>query len=228
MPVPADLFGTHYLDAESFRNMAELFGAGVSMCDYPNTTDGNAKLLRVLKAASRAIDSFTARDYSPDDKTETHRLDLSTWRFSVNNPPVVTVSSCRIYYAIDGYLQIDPSKLFINNQKGYIEITRLLEGSLHQLEVTGTEIAGPQVIVIYKSLQSIPKNVQLACGFQAGHLINSGFADKMLPPNMGKLDLGGLSINNKKHYGSAEANQAASFSRDAERLLIQEIKISIA
>ena len=227
MPAVTD-YGSAYLDAESFRASAELFGAGMSLCDYPADSAGNAKLDFALQAASRQIDAHCARDFSPAAKTETHPLNLTTWRFSVNNPPIVAISSCKIYYAIESFITILPDRIFVNNQQNYLEITRLLDGGLTILEEIGTEIAGPQIIIVYTSLQDIPNHVRLACGFQTAHLINSGFVDKTLPPNFGKIDMGGLSVNNKKGYRSSDEQQAGSLSADAQRLLVSEIKYSAA
>jgi hypothetical protein len=227
MPPVTD-YGTAYLDAESFRTSAALFGVGMSMCEYPSDSDGNAKLNFVLQAASRTIDAFCARDFSPDDHTEQHSFDRSTWQFVVNNPPVTSISSCTIRYGKDGTLSIPTANVYINNQKRCCEITRSMDGTLVILDAMGTELIDPQVEVVYKSVQDIPKHVQLACGFQAGHLINSGFVDKTLPPNFGKIEMSGLSINNKKGYRSSEEMSAGSFSPDAQRLLIQGIKFSIA
>jgi hypothetical protein len=228
MAVAENLFGTAYLDAESFRAHAELFGVGMAFADYPESPEGDKKLDRVLQAASRAIDAETGRNYSPESKTETHRLDLRNWRFSVNNPPVIEIVSCKIRYATDGVISVNPTRVFISSQQNYLEITRFSEEALALLGTIGTEISEPQVEIEYKSLQTVPSNVRLACGYQAGHLINSGFADKTLPPNFGKLEMGDLKINNKKGYRSSEEMRSGSFSAEARHLLAGEIKISVS
>lgn len=225
MAVAEDLFGTAYLDAESFRAHAELFGVGMSFADY---ADDDKKLLRVLQAASRDIDAFCCRDFSPEAKTETQTLDLTNWQFKVNNPPVIEIVSCKIRYAVDGFFNVSPDRVFVNNQKNYLEITRFADEGLAMLGSIGTEISEPQVEITYKSLQDVPKHVKLAAGFQAGHLINTGFVDKMVPTNFGKIEMGDLVMNNKKGYRTHEEQKAGSFSADAARLLAQEIKISIA
>ncbi len=46
--------------------------------------------------------------------------------------------------------------------------------------------------------------------------------------NFGKIDMGGLSVNNKKGYRSSEEMSAGSFSPDAARLLTQEINFGVA
>lgn len=225
MAIPDELFGEAYLDIETFRDMAAFFGAGMSLsCDYPDDAAGNARLLRVLAAASRTIDTHCGRSFDDDERTEQHELDLTTWKFTVNNPPVSSVTSCTIRYAMNGTISIAPANIYINNQKSFLEISRTLDGSLTILDAIGSEFEKPVIEIVYKSFADVPKNVRIACGFQTGHLINSGFVDKSLPPNFGKIDMGGLSINNKKGYRSAEEMNAGSLSADAERLLASEVR----
>lgn len=220
-------YGTAYLDVESFRQSAALFGVGMSLsCDYPESTEGNTAIAFALQAASRHIDAFCARTFTPEDLKEQHLFDPATWRFQVNNPPVTEIVSCAIRYGLNSTITILPADIYVCNQQKYLEIVRRLE-SLTTLEI-GTELINPVIEVVYKSLQTVPANVQLACGYQAAHLINEGFVDKMLPPNFGKLDLTGLSINNKKGYKSSGEKLAETISPGAERLLISERKISIA
>lgn len=214
MPVE---FGPAYLDAESFRLSAELFGAGMAMVKYPVTTP-DTKLENALKAASRAVDAYCGKNFLDADKTETCSFDLRTWRFAVNNPPVAEVVSCSIRYAVDGTITVPPANVFINNQRGFLEISRNLEQQLIT-SFTPTELYEPVVEVVYKSLQEVPSDVALATAYQAAHMINAGFADYNLPPNMGKVDLGGMSINNKKGAKSHDEMRASSMSPDAERLL---------
>lgn len=228
MPVAEDLYGIAYLDVESFRDGAALFGVGMAMCDYANDADGNAKLARVLQAASRAVDAFCSRSFTPENRTEQHALDLKSWTFTVNNPPVAEIVSCVLRYSVDGTIDIPPANVFINNQKKYCEIARRLGEAYSVLDAIGSDLNEPQIEVVYKSLQTIPVHVALATGYQAGHLINSGFVDKTLPPNFGKLDMNGISVNNKKGYRSSEEMSAGSLSPDAERLLRQEIRFSAA
>ena len=214
---PVD-FGPAYLDAESFRLSAELFGVGMAMIKYPDSEPGNEKLTAALKAASRAVDTFCGKNFLSTEKTETCRFDLTTWQFTVNNPPVAEVTSCAIRYAVDATLTVAPANVFINNQRGYLEIARNLEQQLITA-FTPTELKEPVIEIVYKSLQEVPPDVALATAYQTAHMINSGFADYNLPPNMGKVDLGGMAINNKKGSKSQEEMRASSFSPDAERLL---------
>ena len=210
-------FGTAYLDAESFRESAELFGAGMAMVKYPEA-DPDTKLLNALKAASRAVDAFCGKNFLGEDKTENCRLDLTTWQFTVNNPPVSEVVSCLIRFAVDGTIEIPPAQIYINNQVRYLEISRTL-GQQLITSFTPTVLNEPQVEIVYKSLQSVPADVQLATGYQAAHMINAGFVDYSLPPSMGKVDIGGMALNNKKGAKSQEEMRSSSFSPDAERLL---------
>ena len=227
MPVADDLFGVAYLDAESFRYNADLFGVGMALADYPAGNEGNKKLAKVLQAASRAVDAFCAREFTPENRSETHRLDRMTWRFSVNNPPISSIVSCAIRYGTDATIALDVWRVFVNNQEGYCEITRDLGGETFVAE-TLQSISAPQIEIVYKSLQNVPKAVALATGYQAAHMINNGFVDKTMPPNFGKLDLGGLSVNNKKGYRSAEEMRSGALSAEAERLLSTYRKFSAA
>ncbi len=212
------LFGVAYLGVDDFRSAANLFGVELSMGAYPTGADGDLALLRVLQAASRAIDAYCGSAFTPDDITEQHVFDVTTWQFVPNSLPVISVSSCVLRYAVGGTVNINADRLYINNQNGYIEITRNLDSSLVALEVIGV-LDNPVVEITYKSLQSVPNAIKLAAGYQAGHLINSGFVDSVLPANFGKLDVGGLILNNKKGYRSTDELRSGSISADAERLL---------
>lgn len=228
MPFDANIFGTAYLDAENFRLSAAMFGAGMSLCDYPEDETGNAKLNLVLAAASREIDRYCKRDFLPEPRTETQAFDLETWRFSVNNPPVIEIVNVALRYGADAAESFNASQIYVNNQKNFLEILRIIGGAFTIITQIGAELREPVIEITYKSSQDVPSHVRLACGFQAGHLMNTGFVDKTLPPNFGKLNLEGLDINNKKGYRSAEEVDAGSLSADARRLLATEVKFSIA
>lgn len=226
MSVDADLFGIAYLDAASFRQHAKLFGVGMALADYP-TADPDVDLNRVLQAASRAVDAFCGCDFDPADKVETHPLDPLTWQFVVNNPPVASISACAVRYAVDGTIVLNVANVYINNQGGYCEITRAIDATALIASQIGTELAGPQVEITYKSLQAVPKAVKLGTGYQAAHMINSGFVDKTVPPNFGSVDLEGLKLNNKRGNKSAEEMASSSFSAEAERVLMPYKRIAV-
>lgn len=228
MPVDPNIYGEAYLDAENFRLSAAMFGAGMSLCDYPDDDGGNAKLNLVLAAASRVIDRHCQRDFSPNPRSETQAFDLDTWRFSVNNPPVSEIVAVALRYGADAAEPFTTSQIFINNQKNYLEILRIIGGAFTIISQVGSELSEPVIEITYKSYADVPSTVKLATGFQAGHLMNTGFVDKTLPPNFGKLNMGGLDINNKKGYKSPEEVDAGSLSPDARRLLAGEIKFSAA
>lgn len=218
--MPDPLFGVAYLDAEDFRPSAKLFGVEMSfVSSYPDTEDGNAALDLVLQAASRAVDAFCGKVFTEDEITENHDLDTATWQFAVNNTPVASITSCLIRHSVNGTITIDPAKIYINNQKGYCQITWAISALDVIVAQLGTALTEAQIEVVYKSLQTVPNNVKLATGYQAGHMINSGYVDAKAPPNFGTVDIGGLKLNNRKGFKSAEDLQAASFSLDAERLL---------
>ena len=228
MPVNPNIYGTAYLDAENFRASAAMFGTGMSLCDYPDDDDGNAKLSLVLASASRIIDRHCLRDFSPAARQETQAFDLQTWRFSVNNPPVSEIVTAALRYGADAAEPFSASQIFINNQKNYLEILRIIGGTFTIISQVGSELSEPVIEIEYKSYADIPAPVKLAAGFQAGHLINTGFVDKTLPPNFGKLNLGGLDINNKKGYRSSEEMAAGSISAEAAALLAPFQRFSVS
>lgn len=218
MAVDANLFGTAYLDAENFRYNAELFGVGAALDKYQNDLDGNKRLDLVLQAASRAVDTFCGRDFLAADKSEVHNFGPH-WQIKPNHPPVISISSIVVRTAVDGSVSVSPSDCYINNQKGYIEITGGLNSMVGILATVGSEIDGPQVEITYKSYQSIPNEVKVGTGYQAGMMINAGYVDAMVPPNFGAVDLSGLKINNRKGAGSQEQKAQIGFSPEAERVL---------
>jgi hypothetical protein len=226
MPVPADLFGTAYLDAESFREMRTFFGAQMSVASYPDTDEGNANLDRALQAASRAIDAFCGKHFLSSNITENHQLDAS-WRFSVNNPPVASLVSCVLRFAIDRTMTLDIDNIYVNKQKGYCEIGRLDESVMSVAQALGNEII-PQIEVVYKSLQSVPHEVKLAAGYQTAYMLNNGFVESSAPAQMGVIDLGGLKINNVKGRRSSDEQRALALCPEAQSLLQAHRRITVA
>lgn len=213
------LFGITYLETEDFRLSQSLFGAGMAMCDYANTTEGNLRLLNVLAAASRMIDAFCGRDFSPAAKTEQQKF-TNGRQFQVNCFPVAEIIQCKIKFTTTFSETLPVTDIYVNNQAQYLEITALNQSQIAiESHLVAVALEEPVIEIIYTSYQSIEPAVRLACGYQAAHLINSGFVDKMMPPNFGKLDMSGLSINNKKGYKSAEEKSAGSMNAEAERLL---------
>ena len=218
--MPDPLFGVAYLGAAEFRPSAKLFGVEMSfVANYPDDTPGNAALDIVLQAASRSIDAFCGRSFLAADITEKHDLNTATWQFAVNNTPVSSITSCLIRYAVDGAITIDPAKIYINNQKGYCQITWAVSALDVIVAQLGTALTESQIEVVYKSLQAVPSEVKLATGYQAGHMINSGYVDANIPPDFGKLNIKGMDLNNRKGFKTADERRETSFSAEAERPL---------
>lgn len=218
MAVPSDLFGVAYLDAESFRATAKLFGVGVAFIEYPTGSAGDTKLAHVLQAASRSVDQFCGKVFTPANITEKCRLIQPQRQFVVQNPPVAEIVSCAIRYAKEGAITIPAENVYINNQQGYCEISQIDEATIAVYESLGSEIDGPIVEVVYKSLQSVPNPIKLATGYQAGYMINRGFVDTMVPSGLGAIDLGGMALNSRKGRKESE-DEDNSFSPEAAKLL---------
>lgn len=226
--VPDDLFGIAYLDAESFRAAAGLFGVGVAMSGYPDDDTGNQKLEFALQAASRVIDSYCCRNFIGDPISEQHRITGDVWKFTVNCPPVSSVEACSIRYAIDSTLIIKPSDVYINNQEGLLEIPRGIDAVAQILSILGSELENIVAEVLYYSFEDIPPAVRSATGYQAAMMMNGGYVDANVPANFGAIDLGGMKLNNRKGSRNSADAFDGSIAPEAARLLLPYRKISVA
>ena len=228
MAIDANLFGTAYLDAENFRANAAAFGVGMSLADYPAGNAGDQALSRVLQAASRLIDSHTGLDFSPEPRTEQHLFDFGTRRIKLNNPPVSAVNSFRVVFSPGTNQVFNSSDFYINNQLGYVELTDIAVGFGIITEYLSLGLSDPVAEITYTSYLDVPRPVKLACGYQAGKMINDGFVDKTIAPNFGQLEINGLTVNNKKGYRlKAEDIKASTLDPTAEKLLSQFKKITL-
>ncbi len=226
--MPSELFGNAYLDAESFRKNATLFGVGMAFCDFPDDDEGNEKLLNVLQAASRMIDSEAGKDFTPGNRSEQHLFDFAKRQIKVNNPPVSEIISVNIIFSPGASQVFTPQDCYINNQLSYIEITDLAIGLGVITNYLNLGLSDPVAEIVYKSAQDVPKHVALATGYQAAKMINEGFVDTQLPPNFGQIDMGGLTINNKKGYRlKAEDVNATVIDPMAKKLLNSDKTITV-
>ncbi|HEX8685728.1 MAG TPA: hypothetical protein VF654_04475, partial [Pyrinomonadaceae bacterium] len=162
MPLELDnILGALYLSPEDFRKRASAFGARVAL---PEDED---ELKAHLAGASRAIDAFCGRPFSPEAVTETHRLDAETRRVSVNRPPVLELTGFTILSGPDRSFAVETSQVFVNRQENYLEVVSW--GALIGLAAGAGSlgIIEPQAEVTYKSYQDVPQAVAAACGYAA-------------------------------------------------------------
>lgn len=228
MAIDPNIFGTAYLDTENFRAGAALFGVGMSLCDYPATEDGDAKLTGVLQAASRVIDAETGLTFTPGDHAEQHHFDFATRQVKLNNHPVAQIVSFRVIFSPGSQQTFQSSDIYINNQLGYIELTDIAVGFGIITEYLSLGLTDPVAEIVYKSFQDVPQAVKLACGYQAAKMINDGYVDKELPANFGAIDLDGIKINNRKGFiNSKEQKEASVLDPTAARLLAGFKRISV-
>jgi hypothetical protein len=199
MPVTGtdSILGVPYLAYDRFRERAELFGCGMAMANFPDTDPGNTKLVAVLAAASRAIDSACGRNFLSGNLTENHAWNPTTRRTRVNMPPVLSLVSYAIRLSPSTVATFNIADVYVNNQENYIELLSLASaGSLTPM-LASFGLMEPQVEIVYTSYASVPVEVVQACGFQTAFMINEGFVNQMVPQGFGSLDLGGIKASNQ-------------------------------
>jgi hypothetical protein len=188
MPLEADnILGVCYLAPEEFLSRARLFGAGMSINGL------NAEGVKpVLAMASRAIDAHCGRSFTPDAITENHRWNGATRRISVNQPPVMTLSTYRLRTAPSQVQSFNVADVLINNQENYLELATLAAAVGMTGDLLGLGLCEAQVEVTYLSYQAIPQAVAAACGFTAAKMANMGYVSAQVPDGFQKISLGGF------------------------------------
>ena len=193
----SDLFGLAYLDAQSFRNNAGLFGARIALSNFPKD-ENDSSIVTLAASASRVIDSICGRHFKPDPISENHPFDFRTRRTRVNSPPVVNLSSYAIRTGAGTVSSFPLNSLYINNEESYIELLSiaLAYGLTSQILTLGMN--EPQVEITYTSFQTPPAEVSLACGYVMAELANKGFVDGLVPAGFGQLKVGGITAGNAR------------------------------
>lgn len=230
MATPTDLFGAAYLDAADFRNYADLFGAGMALAKYPDDDVGNNKLQAALAASSRTIDSLCGRSFLPGNISEQHLFDPAVKRISVNSPPVMELVEFKVRTSPGTIMQFQVSDVYVNNQKGYVELSNLAKSEALIADLLQMGLSQPQAEIVYKSYQSVPQKIRLACGYQTAFEINSGFVNSTLPPSFGRLEIGGIKVGNvSKQKFSQDSNVSVNrVAPQLEELLAEFKKLSVA
>ncbi|HZS45386.1 MAG TPA: hypothetical protein VFC63_09815 [Blastocatellia bacterium] len=185
MPLASDTtLGVCYIDPTVFKANAAVYGAAAAIAPL---SDDEIKMLVAL--ASREIDNYCGRTFTPDTITENHKFDPATRRVSPNNPPVIELLSFQVQIAPQVYSNFDISNVLINNQENYLELASLAAIASQQLtsQVIALGISQPQVIIQYLSYQSIPESVAGATAITAAYKANEAFANSAITPGVGLL-----------------------------------------
>lgn len=178
-------FGTMYLDPNAFVASAAIFGVDKALPDDIDVIKAQ------LAAASRWIEAETGKSYVPDeDQTEQHEWDPITRRIAVNNPPVMSISSYKIYTGVSTFATFATTSLVINNQVNYVELTSLAAAASLTPGLLALGLTTPFVQIVYKSYGAVKANIKLVTGYVAARLMNTAFIDAQLPPGIKSIKIG--------------------------------------
>jgi hypothetical protein len=164
--------------------------------------DVTTNISAYIAAASRWIDAFTGKDFTPNtDITEQHNWDPVTRRIPVNNSPILSVSDYRIFIGPSNSASFPVSALYINNQENWVELASMTAaGSLTNALLT-IGLYSPVVSITYKSHNDVKPNIKLATGYILGAMINQGIMQRALPPGLQSIQIGevrAVRMNNSK------------------------------
>jgi hypothetical protein len=206
MPLETDeLFGLCYLSSADFIARADVFGASAYIAAYAADA---VKVKALLAMASRDVDSFCGRDFSPAARTEQHKWRPETRRVSVNAPPVAAVSSFAVVVGAGQRATFQADEVLVNNQENYVELVALATAESLTSQIIALGITQPFVEIVYTTLQDIPPKVRLAVGHQATHRAKLASEAGNIPAGISSFSVGPLSVgfNNKtKDVGLCDA-----------------------
>lgn len=178
-------FGPLYLDPNAFVSAAAMFGVEKAL------PDDLGLIQSFLASASRWIEAQTGKVYVPElDTVEQHRWDPVTRRITVNNPPVLSVSSYKVFTGADTFATFQSNTLVINNQENYVELTAMAAvGNLTPGLLT-LGLTEPFVEITYKSFNSVKFNIKLATGYVAARMMNSALVEGQIPFGIKSIKIG--------------------------------------
>ncbi|MGB9180066.1 MAG: hypothetical protein WCB68_12535 [Pyrinomonadaceae bacterium] len=181
------VLGASYLSPQDFLDRAEFFGAQVSIAD--KTAQG---LQSLAASASRAIDAYCQRGFSPSAITERHTWNGARRRVSVNQSPVMTLQSFVIIAALDHEIEIPVADILINNTRNFLEVTPAGAELISSGSDNNTDLLEAEVEVVYLSYQSIPAKVSTACGYTMAKMANEAYSSAQVPDGLTRIRLDGV------------------------------------
>lgn len=189
MPLDVDsVLGALYLSLADFKARAKVFGVRAAL---PESDD---EIKALLASASRAIDAFCGRSFTPAAVVEQHRLDPATRRVSVNRPPVMGLTSYKLISGPDLSWDVDPSAVFVNNQENYLELVSLAGAIVLTQGQIMPGLVDTLVEVEYTSFAAVPQAVAVACGYAAGKFANLAYASGQVPDGLASVKLDGVAV----------------------------------
>jgi hypothetical protein len=117
-PIVGRVYG--YLSVGEFKEyeIGDLFN--------PDGTEvSDAKIRQLIKIASSMIDSFVGYSFDHRRSTEKHKWDQKTRRIYPIHKGIVSVDSVRIHVSAQQSAAFTVNDIFINDDRGYVEITSL-------------------------------------------------------------------------------------------------------
>jgi hypothetical protein len=117
-PITGRVYG--YLSVGEFKEyeIGDLFN--------PDGTEvSDAKIRQLVKIASSMIDSFVGYSFDHRRSTEKHRWSQQTRRIYPIHKGIVSVEAVRIYVSAQQSAAFTVNDIFINDDRGYVEITSL-------------------------------------------------------------------------------------------------------
>ena len=196
-PVSDSILGTIYLDATAFLNSAGIYGCARPVAAYTNT-----QVISLLALASRQVDAFTLREFTPGTITENHTYSPNTRRIFPNQPPVMSLISYAIQLTpgaapapvtltpvINGYgggsdYGVSYGGVIYNRSENYLELDTLASIATLTPQLVSLGMLEPQVIIQYQSYQAVPAGVQGATGYIAAQIANNARLAGLLIPGL--------------------------------------------
>lgn len=200
-------------------NNASMFGISAAALAGDVTENASS----YIAAASRWVDSYTFKSYSPDDIVESHNWDPMSRRIYVYNPPVLSVSDYRVIVGgpSAGFVQFNVANLVINNSLNYVELPELAAVTAGALAAPFIPVGlfQPYVQITYKSTANISPSIKLATGLIASAMISQAILAKTLPVGLQSIQVGQVRAARSPKGGSFEVPQIVIQILDSEKVI---------
>ncbi len=212
----ADILGVGLIDTDFFIENARIFGCGAIIEDW-----NRDQVEGIIALASRAVEAYCGRDFTPDTIAEMHKWNPRTRRITVMQPPVSELVSYNILVGPNGPRASFPiTDIFINNQENYLELSSLAFANTLVEPVMSLGILEPQVEVTYKSYQSVPTGVRAAVALTAAEGISKSNGADILSLGLSSMKIGDMSVTRS---GAVAQESGMMVPQRAQKLLLQNV-----
>lgn len=221
-PAPGRHFG--YLSAAEFR---EYEMGDLTNPDGSDISDN--KIRQLIKVASSMVDSYVGYTFDHRSSTEKHRWDQHTRRIYPIHRSIISVESVKIYVSAQQSASFTVNDIFINSDRGYVEITSLANVTYSLFPaIVALGMIEPVAEITYTHGASVPpQDIKDATALIAIELLaRDGLAKQGLQA-ISRLRVGEMEIytNESGQGGSRQPrNPAAAIPLAATLLLDQYIR----